>query len=262
MTKEQQNRFLILFALKNLNYSSTKNEVLNYLLENNLIILKEKDFEILSTRHEEKWRNELAFVRSHLVKDGYLSNLKRNKWELTLEGVEYYDSLYKLLQNDLNSEKINRYEVFNYNPENRDLVNIEREINKVNSSVIDETEKENIILSRVGQGIFRRDLIGLYGKCCLTGFDLIPLLVASHIKPWRFSDNYERLDKFNGLLLTPTFDKLFDLGYITFENNGVIKISSELYNYGELGVVHGMKIEVFEESVKYLEYHRKNIFIK
>ncbi|WP_337968665.1 winged helix-turn-helix domain-containing protein [uncultured Flavobacterium sp.] len=262
MTKEQQNRFLILFALEKLNYSSTKNEVLNYLLENDIIQLNESDFEILATRNEEKWRNELAFVRSHLVKDGYLSNLSRNKWEITPQGIENFTILSKLLNEERNPSRINKNEIENYNSGNRNLVNEEREVYKINSLSLSQTEKENIILSRIGQGIFRNDLIKLYGKCCLTEYNTTNILIASHIKPWKFSNDKERIDKFNGLLLLPTFDKLFDLGYITFKNNGKITISEELTNPEILSLKQEMKITVYEESKKYLEYHRKNVFIK
>ncbi len=74
--------------------------------------------------------------------------------------------------------------------------------------------------SRVGQGDFRKSLIEKYdGKCVVTGIDLTKLLIASHIKPWRISDNKERLSSENGLLLSANLDKLFDSGLITFMND-------------------------------------------
>lgn len=49
------------------------------------------------------------------------------------------------------------------------------------------------------------------GRCCVTGLDVAELLRASHIKPWaRCESDDERLDVFNGLLLSPTMDALFD----------------------------------------------------
>ena len=50
------------------------------------------------------------------------------------------------------------------------------------------------------------------GRCAVTGLDLPLLLRASHIKPWRDSDNRERLDPYNGLLLSPSYDAAFDWG--------------------------------------------------
>ena len=65
-------------------------------------------------------------------------------------------------------------------------------------------------------------------KNALTGFTDTRFLVASHIKPWKDANNKERLDSFNGLLLMPNLDKVFDLGFITFKENGKIVISDYL----------------------------------
>ena len=56
------------------------------------------------------------------------------------------------------------------------------------------------------------------------------LLIAGHIKPWAKSDNFERLDRYNGFPLTPTYDKLFGEGYISFDSSGKLLISSVLSN--------------------------------
>ena len=53
------------------------------------------------------------------------------------------------------------------------------------------------------------------------------MLKASHIKPWNISDDYERLDEYNGLLLTPNLDAAFDSGLISFDKDGVILISKK-----------------------------------
>jgi putative restriction endonuclease len=58
-------------------------------------------------------------------------------------------------------------------------------------------------------------------RCCrITGVNNLAHLRASHCKPWRDSNNEERLHGENGLLLTPTIDHLFDRGFISFENAG------------------------------------------
>ncbi len=64
--------------------------------------------------------------------------------------------------------------------------------------------------------------------CAVTGADCIPLLKASHIKPWCESNNKERLDVFNGLLLSPNIDAAFDTGYITFDLHGKIVLSNAI----------------------------------
>src|SRR5690606_21491702 len=73
-----------------------------------------------------------------------------------------------------------------------------------------QTEKQQIISARIGQGIFRRNLIADCGYCPITLVDDTNLLIASHIKPWRKSNNEDRINHKNGILLTPTYDKLFD----------------------------------------------------
>lgn len=96
------------------------------------------------------------------------------------------------------------------------------------STVLDKTEKTSIIQSRIGQGLFRKELVDYWGCCAVSGLDVQNLLIASHIKPWRDADNRERLDVFNGLLLAPNYDKLFDLGYITFSQSGKVACSKLL----------------------------------
>ena len=88
------------------------------------------------------------------------------------------------------------------------------------------TERNALIKSRVGQGQFRDDLLALWNKrCAVTGLDLKKLLRASHIKPWKDSNNKERLDRYNGLLLAPGYDAAFDAGLITFRDDGKLVIS-------------------------------------
>lgn len=127
------------------------------------------------------------------------------------------------------------------------------------------TEREAIIKSRLGQGRFRKLLLDLWGACSVTGFrNQKPLLIASHIKPWRNCSNEERLDKYNGLLLLPNMDRLFDLGWISFDDSGGINISQRLSKTDQLSLGINDKmhlLKVVNEQRKYLEYHRKNIFL-
>ena len=88
------------------------------------------------------------------------------------------------------------------------------------------TEAEALVKARVGQGKFRNNLIEYWKGCSVTNCKYITILIASHIKPWKDSSNKERLDVYNGLLLLPNIDKLFDKGYISFRDTGKIMISS------------------------------------
>jgi hypothetical protein len=135
-----------------------------------------------------------------------------------------------------------------------------------NDSSLDQTEKDRIIKARIGQGKFRKDLFKIYPICIVSGITKPKLLIASHIKPWRACEtNDERLDKYNGLLLSPHIDCLFDKGFISFKGDGKILISSILTN--EEIEVFNLKNRVLEakpfrnEQKSYLEYHRNNVFL-
>ncbi|MBU0767193.1 HNH endonuclease [Patescibacteria group bacterium] len=129
--------------------------------------------------------------------------------------------------------------------------------------ILDSKDKETVIKARIGQGIFREWLIEYWGKSSVTGCTKTEVLIASHIKPWRDCDNEEAIDVFNGLLLTPNIDKLFDMGLISFEDNGNMILSSELNNEDltKLGVSRNMKIsKTNEKHIKYLKHHREKVF--
>jgi hypothetical protein len=94
------------------------------------------------------------------------------------------------------------------------------------------TEAERLVVQRVGQNIFRDALLEYWnGRCPLTGIDEPLLLRASHIKPWAAcTDDAERLDVYNGLLLATHLDAAFDAGLISFDDEGRVMVSSHLSN--------------------------------
>ena len=131
---------------------------------------------------------------------------------------------------------------------------------------IKSTEKVALVRSRVGQGDFRKSLIEKYdGKCVVTGVDLTKLLIASHIKPWSVSDNFERLSSENGLLLSANYDRLFDSGLISFKNDGKIIVSSFVNqkNKSILRLNDDMKVDLRANDIMLnnLEYHRDVVFV-
>lgn len=136
-----------------------------------------------------------------------------------------------------------------------------------NDVSIPETERTAIVQSRVGQGLFRKQLMDKYhGSCVITGISHPKLLVASHIKPWAASDNQERLQVENGLLLSATYDRLFDSGLITFDRTGKIYLSSfigvenEKKLYLQAGIQYPLMITSKMQS--FLEYHSDVVFVK
>lgn len=134
----------------------------------------------------------------------------------------------------------------------------------IQQSVPDKTSRDALIKARIGQGRWRRDLLRRWsGKCAVTGLEVEALLRASHIKPWRDSDNQERLDVFNGLMLGPAYDAAFDAGLITFADDGRIIISQRLPSnqIEAAGIsVNAALQTLLDQHRSYLAHHRDNLF--
>ena len=89
-------------------------------------------------------------------------------------------------------------------------------------------------------------------------------LIASHIRPWRDSNNQQRLDGENGLLLTPTVDHLFDKGFISFEDTGQLIVApvADPVSLKRMGIDYDQRFNVggFSQGQRaYLDYHRENV---
>jgi hypothetical protein len=130
---------------------------------------------------------------------------------------------------------------------------------------IGETQKAQLIMARKGQGIYRKKLSDIEKACRVTGTSDAKFLIASHIKPWAKSENSERLDGNNGLLLAPHIDRLFDRGYISFEDDGGLILSKQLPEAVRLKWDVTQKIPRVPFSaaqVQYLNYHRAELLRK
>jgi predicted restriction endonuclease len=132
---------------------------------------------------------------------------------------------------------------------------------------IAETEREALIVARRGQGLFKQRVMQVEGRCRITGVTNPIHLRASHCKPWRDSTNEERLNGENGLLLTPTMDHLFDRGFISFENSGVVIVSPVAHtpslNRMGLATDRIMNVGIFTEGQKhFLDYHRESVLLQ
>lgn len=130
----------------------------------------------------------------------------------------------------------------------------------------DITSRSALVISRVVQGKYRRKILKRWNnRCAVTKSPLIEILIASHILPWREANNFQRLDVNNGILLSPTYDALFDKHYISFDDDGKI-ILSDIYSISDfnvLGVTGDEKINnLTPENIEYLKLHRKKILKK
>lgn len=125
----------------------------------------------------------------------------------------------------------------------------------------DTTTRKSIIDARVGQGQFRKELLNHWDSCAVTGASNTTMLKASHIKPWKDSDNKERLDHFNGLLLTANLDAAFDSGLISFNDLGDLLISEVFDDADDYGISTGMRLKAVQNEHKpYLQHHRDEVF--
>jgi len=112
---------------------------------------------------------------------------------------------------------------------------------------------------------FRQGALKLWNnECAVLGVNEQKILIASHIKPWRVSQDDERVDPKNSLILSPLYDKLFDLGIITFnEHTGNIILSNQISDnhYDRLGIDDTKKLRFLPNGVdSYLTYHKEYVF--
>ena len=93
------------------------------------------------------------------------------------------------------------------------------------------TEVESIVMIRTMQNVFRKVVMAAYNStCCVTGNPVPELLVASHILPWSDFPG-ERLNPRNGLCLAAHFDRAFDRGLITLDEQMRLVLSPALRQF-------------------------------
>ena len=127
--------------------------------------------------------------------------------------------------------------------------------------ILDQTSRLAIIEARVGQGVFRDNVLEAWGqRCAVTGMGIRELVRASHIKPWRAANNRERLDPRNGLALSPNYDAAFDLGIVSFRDDGRVWIgpAATRCDVEKLGFREEHRLDrVTDGHRAYLRYHQE-----
>lgn len=238
-------------------YLNSESEFFNFLT----------DVEVLNKNTRTNFISWLRFLSQyHKIDNTIDENVIKNI--IDVESINKNERNYYSKDKDISNFKsaLNKYLKFvKEDFYTKSSIDVDTEIKEINNSdIFTITEKQNLTLSRIGQGKFRNQLIEYWSGCSITKLDKLNLLVASHIKPWKKSDNFERLDVYNGLLLLPNYDKLFDKGYINFDNKGKIKISSFLEDKDLkiLNISPEVKlINIESKHIEYLEYHREHCFI-
>lgn len=175
-------------------------------------------------------------------------------WEMT-----YSDVVYSCLKNKKLSEETKQFLIEKALSE---MFNID------NQKDI-ETVKEAIVKIRINQSKFRRDLLkSSKNSCIFTNINKPDfLLIAGHIRPWGKSTNKQRLDINNGILLTPTFDQLFDKFLISFDEDGKVMYSDKIDGnvwedlFPTFAEIQHVNIEINKDNKEYLKYHRNKFKI-
>ena len=181
--------------------------------------------------------------------------------------------VYQSLDYDETTQNQNLIDIYNWKPEmigktssnNVYLVKKQLSRPKGEQKKPNYTERRGLVTSRVGQGWYRQEILKKWGnKCSISGCSLTEILISSHIKGWSESNEDERLDVDNGILLSPNIDSLFDKHLISFQDNGSImisnKVSKEDLEY--LGISNSVKLKVDDGMKKYLLHHRSKFKTK
>jgi len=136
---------------------------------------------------------------------------------------------------------------------------IPNDIGKIDERLAGPTQRAQLVQARIGQGKFREETMRVWNdRCALSNISHSRLLRASHIKPWSESTNLERLDPYNGIILSANLDAAFDCGLISFDDDGTIKVSENLSEHDRMALgLDILKIPEFTaKHVTYLAYHR------
>lgn len=144
-----------------------------------------------------------------------------------LSGIS--DALGHLLLALLEIESIPRFNQPDHLHDAENDSEILQDIHQVEGDIaLPETQRIQLAKARIGQGLFRKQVMLIDPRCRVTGVEDPKLLIASHIKPWRDSSNAERINGLNGMMLSPHIDALFDKTFISFENDGRMLIHKSL----------------------------------
>lgn len=173
--------------------------------------------------------------------------------------ISYFQIVKYVDEVDDHAEYIRFIPFIDYNYD-RLKFNQEKKLNK-KSNETDDIKKQKRDADE--QKKYRDKLIDEFGFCILTTINIEALLVACHIKPHRFCDKKEEFDVNNGIILTPTFHKLFDSGFIAFYKSKLV-FSSHILGQRQEKLIKKSIVRYnnfkFYERQKYIDWHYQNIF--
>lgn len=183
--------------------------------------------------HDVGWLLPVTFVlfdgarrRDEFISDLFLTPAARSPIRVDKKtGTKNGNEIYMAAVNDLDGEKLFTRISAALDRENPGCIEraLERQgpAGAPSSKSQKATTRTAVVDARLGQGRFRRDLLSQFGnRCCATELDIPDLLIASHIYPWGLASDEERLDPYDGLLLSAGVDAAFDKGLITIDEEG------------------------------------------
>jgi len=144
-------------------------------------------------------------------------------------------------------------------------VQLQSELSAMPAVAAQSTEVQRMVRQRVGQQAYRQAMLGYWGgACAVTGLALPQALRASHARPWaECASDAERLDVFNGFLLSANLDVLFDSFLVSFADSGELLVSQAITpdDQQKLGLAAGMRLRwVSAQHGPYLNFHRQRFF--
>ncbi len=208
------------------------------------------------TRNADKWLVEITESVSKLLLSELIrsfTSIQFNDGKFCISSIDQFGKLLRRaakLAQSLPNQAVDDFEL-----------QVKAELEKFPADTIKNTEVERMVRQRIGQNTFRNAMLDYWGgACAVTGIELPEILRASHAKPWaECSSDAERLDVFNGFLLSANLDALFDRFLISFDDFGKILISHRLTHEqrGVLGLFSNLSLRwITTEHLTYLKYHR------
>lgn len=222
---------------------------------------REMNFVIKTIEHarclDEKYLGVLIAVDISNYKEGYISlddmdKLYRNETQVSFEKRKYNQIKYlKTLLNNLDGIIYIGTQFC-----------LEKDTDKIQVGGVQtiETKGRDPYLQRIYKQQLQKESLNILGrvKCMVEKLEY-PVLIASHIKPFRNSDDDEAFDPNNGLLLSKTLDSLFDLNYISFADDGSIifynRVPEDVKQFWKTYKLDERFIN--SERLGYLAYHRQ-----
>ena len=123
-------------------------------------------------------------------------------------------------------------------------------------------------LPRLGQGIFRVQVLDAYGRACaITHEHSLPVLEAAHIRPYSQGGEH-RIP--NGIALRSDLHRLLDHGYLTVDEDDKLVVGQRLKRDFDNGRsyygLQGQRLELphtpaLRPSQEVLKWHRENVFL-